>query len=254
MIAEELDKTNPRNILIIEDDPDSLRYLILIVEDVCTPGDKVYGCTNLEDAEKYMHEHCISLFLVDIMLENDAETKSGFEFVKKIRQEKEYAFTPVIFVTGLEEPRESAYKELHCYGYIQKPFLISEIQGLIKRSLAYPVKEKPKRLRLKKSGIYILLEQAKIVYIKAVRKHMYLQPYQQECMEFSYMPLADVLKDITDEKMLICEKGIAVNKRYVDYINLQERKIYLVENLGTINVTKMTLKDIIHSNTDIKTQ
>ena len=244
-----------KNILILEDELPSLNFMKAIVEEICTAEYKVYAYSNRQDACGFLKEHKVALFLVDIMLENEKSGKgSGYEFVKQIRKRKEYQFTPVIFITGMEEPREGAYKELHCYGYIQKPFSVFEVQQIIKQCLAFPIKEASKKLRLKKEGIYLLIEQSEVVYIKATRGRMYLKMKDGSQMKFSYMPLADVLKDITEEEMLLCGKGEAVNKRYVDYVNTKEKTIYLTENLGTMKLSKSYITSFIHSETDIKQQ
>ncbi len=244
-----------RNILIIEDELPSLNFMKTIVEEICTSEFKIHTCTNLQEAYEFMENHKVTLFLVDIMLENEKTGKdSGYEFVKAIRKKKEYQFVPVIFITGMEEPRERAYKELHCYGYIQKPFSVPMAQQLIKQCLSYPVKEQPQKLRLKKDGIILLIEQSDVVYIRTARGHMYLKLNDTSLTEFSYIPLTDVLKEFTEEEMLQCEKGMAVNCRYIDFIDLKARRIRLMKNLGSISISKTYLDSAIHSETDIKTQ
>lgn len=244
-----------KNILILEDEFPSLNFMKAVVEEICTNEYKVCAFSNRQEACDFMKAHKVSLFLVDIMLEDEKFGKdSGYEFVKQIREQKEYQFTPVIFVTGMEDPREGAYKELHCYGYIQKPFSVIEVQQMIKQCLSFPVKETSQKLRLKKDGIFLLLEQSEVVFIKATRGHMYLKVKDGNQIEFSYMPLADVLKDITEEEMLLCGKGEAVNKRYVDYVDTKARKIYLTEKLGTIKLSKSYITSVAHSITDVIAQ
>lgn len=247
--------TKTKNILIIEDELPSLNFMKAIVEEICTSEFKIHTCTNLREAYEFVENHKVILFLVDIMLENEKTGKeSGYEFVKFIREKEEYQFVPVIFITGMEEPRERAYKELHCYGYIQKPFSASTAQQLIKQCLLYPVKEQPQKLRLKKDGIILLIEQSEVVYIRSVRGHMYLKLNDANIAEFAYIPLADMLREFTEEEMLQCEKGMAVNSRYIDFIDMKEKSIHLIKNLGRINISKTYLNSVIHSETDIKTQ
>lgn len=247
--------TKTKNILIIEDELPSLNFMKAIVEEICTPEFKIHACTNLQEAYEFMENHRVILFLVDIMLENEKTGKeSGYEFVKIIREKVEYQFVPVIFITGMEEPRERAYKELHCYGYIQKPFSVSTVQQMIKQCLSYPAKEQAQKLRLKKDGIILLINQSDVVYIQSARGHMYLKLNDTSMAEFAYMPLADVLKEFTEEEMLLCEKGMAVNRRYIDFIDVKEKKIHLIKNFGNINISKTYLNLATHSETDVRTQ
>ena len=58
-----------KNILILEDEPAALRYLVKIVED-CSPLEYcVFGYTGLKEAYECMKHRTISLFMVDIMLD-----------------------------------------------------------------------------------------------------------------------------------------------------------------------------------------
>lgn len=244
-----------KNILIVEDETPSLNFMKAIVKEICTPEFRVYGCTNLEEAYEFLENHKVMLFLVDIMLgPRESTQNSGYEFVKNIRQKEEYQFTPVVFITGLEEPREDAYKELHCYGYIQKPFSVSEVQRMIKQCLEFPIKEHTHKLRLKKDGIFLLVEQSDVVYIKSTRGQMNVRLKDTGTIEFAYTPLGDMLKEFTEEKMLLCGKGLAVNQRYVDYVKLKEKRIYLTGDLGSINISKSHFATVIHSVADEKIQ
>ena len=247
--------TGTKNILIIEDEISSLNFMKKIVEEICTSDIQIQGCTSLQEAYEFLKNHKVMLFLVDIMLGKEESVKnSGYEFVKKIREKEEYQFVPVIFITGLEEPREGAYKELHCYGYIKKPFSVSEAQCLIKQCLAFPIKEQPHKLRLKKDGIILLIDQSDVVYIQSVRGRTSVKLKDADIMELTYMPLGDMLKEFTEEEMLLCKKGVAVNRRYVDYINLNEKRVYLTGELGKIKLGKTYITPMTHSIADIKPQ
>lgn len=73
------------------------------------------------------------MFVVDIVLDiampNDA---SGIKFARDMRNLQQYKFTPIIFLTSLHDPEIYAYRELHCYGYVEKPFDPKEVEILFK--------------------------------------------------------------------------------------------------------------------------
>ena len=116
MSGTEQGNTIVKNILILEDEPAALRYLVKIVED-CSPLEYcVFGYTGLKEAYECMKHRTISLFMVDIMLDQKECNREGYRFIEEIRKSEEYRHVPVIFVTGLEEPRAQAYKDLHRFG------------------------------------------------------------------------------------------------------------------------------------------
>ncbi|WP_229775528.1 response regulator [Anaerosalibacter bizertensis] len=63
------------------------------------------------------------MFLLDIQLKD----YSGFELAKEIRNIDNYKLTPIIFVTAIPTRELMAFKEIHCYDYIVKPFKEEEI-------------------------------------------------------------------------------------------------------------------------------
>lgn len=244
-----------KNILIIEDEVDSLERLVQAIREVCTSDYGVYGCTSLKAAKRYLQEHRCSLFLVDMVLKNEKfGAQSGYEFVEWLRSIQEYAYTPVICMAEDEKLREDAFKQLHCFGYVHKDADLSEIQYMVKQTFFYPAKEKSKKLCLKQAGVYIWLEQSQVVYLKADRNHVYVKRNQDKALELSYMPLSKLLKELPEEEMLLCSKGVAVNKRYVESIHKREQLLYLAGHGETIKLGRAFLKQIIQNHPDIRIQ
>lgn len=214
-------------ILILEDEPASLQFLLRIAGESCPLWCDVYGYDNLESAFRCMEQHEILLFIVDIRLTEDEHDRSGYEFVEKLRKSSKYRFTPVIFVTGLEEPRADAYKELHCMGYLQKPFDMEQISRMITMCLEFPKQDKPKKICIRQEGVYLFVEQEQIVYLRTSRKQLQILFRNGELQTYDYVPLRDILAQITSEKMILCGKGIAVNRKWIDHVRVRERELYL---------------------------
>lgn len=84
---------------------------------------KLYPTSRTEDAYQTALEKNIDVFLVDIVLKPEKlDDMSGMIFAESIRQVEKYRFTPIIFLTALCDPEMHAYKEIHCYGYLSKPY------------------------------------------------------------------------------------------------------------------------------------
>lgn len=234
-------------ILIIEDEPSSLQFLLRIVGESCPLWCDIYGYDNLESAYRCMEQHEITLFIVDIRLTGEENDRSGYEFVEKLRMRKEYRFTPVIFVTGLEEPRADAYKELHCMGYLQKPFEREQIRQMITMCLDFPKPDRPKKICIRQEGVYLFVEPDQIVYLKTNRKQLFILFSNGELQTYGYVPLKDILEQITSEKMILCGKGIAVNMKFIERVRIKERELYLKGVDEPVRISLNYIPHITHS-------
>ena len=247
-------ETEEKNILIIEDEAAALRYLIKIVED-CSPLEyHVFGYTNLREAFECMKHRKFSLFIADIMLNQNEHNREGYQFIEKIRASEEYRYIPVIFVTGLEEPRALAYKDLHCFGYIQKPYDRDEINQMVRKCLAYKKVEGKARFHLKKDGIHIFLDPDQIVYVRITGKNLSVKVHGKPLCQYGYLTMKEIMEQLKTEPMVPCGKGLLVNGRYMDHLNQIERKLYLKDDSEPLKLTRSGLKENIHSITDSLSQ
>lgn len=119
------------NILVLEDDCIQLKTLSAIIKQ---SGDmyQVYETTNTVEALKIAQQEMIDLFYIDINLKNE----SGLKFALEIRKIEGYRLTWIIFVTIYKEYMLSAFKKIHCYDYILKPYNKENIQIITKLLLS----------------------------------------------------------------------------------------------------------------------
>ena len=118
------------HILLLEDD---LQLSDTVTRFLERKGYKVYQAYDGMEAENRVFETHIDLLLLDVKVPHI----TGFEFLKKLRQEGKE--TPTIFITSLNsvEDVEKGFS-LGCDDYIRKPFALKEllvrIESLLKRS------------------------------------------------------------------------------------------------------------------------
>lgn len=119
------------NILVLEDDGIQLKTLSDIIKQ---SGEmyQVYETTSPYEAIKIAEQERIDLFYIDINLKSE----SGLNFALEIRKIEKYKLTWIIFVTIYKEYMLSAFKKIHCYDYILKPYNKENIQGITKRLLS----------------------------------------------------------------------------------------------------------------------
>lgn len=92
-----------KKILILEDNDAALIHIAGLINEIDNKLDiKMFN--NIRDAYLCAMENRIDLFIVDIILDikHPGDT-SGLKFIDNIRKIQYYEFTPVIFITSLED-------------------------------------------------------------------------------------------------------------------------------------------------------
>lgn len=128
------------SLLIIEDDQNIILSLSLALNNV---GFKIESASNGLEGWEMARSNKYDLILLDCNLPG----LTGFEIVKKLRNEK--IFTPIIILTVLEELNDKI--ELFNLGsddYITKPFAFTELLARIKALLRRPRTLKGEILRI----------------------------------------------------------------------------------------------------------
>lgn len=216
-----------KKVLILEDKEIHRRTLMKILEKVQEPL-QVYCAQTAAEAYQISMENNINLFLVDIIL--DTETRgdvSGLKFIDSLRKIPQYSFTPTIFITSLEDPRMYAYKHLHCYGYIEKPFNENVVKNLIEETLSFPTKEpKEEMVYFRNDGIVYSVNSEDIIYIEVSRKEVLIHTVKED-MKVSYMPVKQIMEKLPESSFVQCNRGCIVNKKHVEYVDSVSRYIKL---------------------------
>jgi len=118
------------NILVIEDDPLTLRSVIELLE---AEDFQVTGATDGEIALKIVAEKTFDLIVCDLLLPK----VNGYEFLSSIRKNVETANIPFIVLTGKNKRKDICLGlEIGVSDYITKPFLNQELIKSIQVQLA----------------------------------------------------------------------------------------------------------------------
>ena len=239
-----------KSVLIVEDHAKSLEMLVEIVNNLKMDL-TVYTATNVSEAYNIILENEIDLFILDIILNAlDSTDASGMKLANELREMKRYKFTPIIFVTSLEDPKLHAYSDVHCYYYIEKPYDAQVVSNVISDALAIPqVKQEKKSIYFRKEGILYKKDISEIIYIENTRAGQIVHYINGE-MRLSYKPIKSILKDLNSNNFIQCSRYAIINKDYIDTIDPINRYITLkVENepieIG-ITLKNRFMKDILN--------
>lgn len=214
-------------ILILEDNKRTLDALAKAASEVQTDI-QVYTAQTIDEAYAIAFSKRINLFLLDIILttEHPGDT-SGFQFAQNIRGHEKYKFTPIIFITSLEDQHHYAYSEIHSYSYLEKPFSMQRVKKLIEETLQFPGQIEDRReLYVRTDGILQQIKLEKVIFVES--QHHKLEIYMTDGMlEVPYYTIKWFLKEASNPAFFQCSRNTVVNRHYIDHIDVANRYICL---------------------------
>lgn len=212
----------------------------------CDSTSAIYCAEDSATAYKYAIEERIDLFLVDIVLDNEVKSDvSGIIFADKIRKIDRYRFVPLIFVTSLEDYEMNAFRNLHCYGYIEKPFDFKKMKDIIKEALTYPIKDSRSNryIYYRKDGILYSIDMEQIIYLEMVLRDVVIHMTDEE-IKIPYRTGSSMLHELNPEIFLQCNRNVIVNRQYVCYVDEINRYIKM-KNEKTLEIGRIFKKKFI---------
>lgn len=237
-------------ILILEDSRDSLRAITAMAERV-SKGVSVVPVNSLEEARAALNgaQQPFQAFLLDINLNpEDKEDTSGMTFAREVRAKKEYAFTPIVMITSLAGMELSAYRELHCYQYLVKPYDEADIEQLVGKLLflSHQGETRERFVMVKKDGVNYKLFCKDIICIRAVPRGVCFSLAKEE-MRVPYLTIKQLMEKLPEECFLQVHRMCVVNLDYIDCVDTVNGIINM-KNKDTVEIGvtyKNRLKNMI---------
>lgn len=214
-----------KTILVLEDNDNNREMLVKILLDLDMQID-IKETTNQKDALDLAMKCNVDLFLVDIILDSSIPGDvSGMTFAENIRMVQKYKYTPIIFVTALEDPGLHAYSDIHCYYYIEKPFDPIGASKVILEALEVPKKkEEPHNVFFRKEGILYKKNITDIVYIENSRSGQVIHCTNGD-LKLSYSPNKLLMDKLHSSKFLRCNRYNIINADYIEEVDTVNRYI-----------------------------
>lgn len=172
------------------------------------------------EALKLLKIESFDLFLIDIELLD----YSGIELAREIRDVTKYKMTPIVFITAIPTKELTAFKEIHCYDYIIKPFTKKEITDVIGDLLNFGIKKEEYITFQLKDFIYRLKEED-IIYLEAINRKIKVVTVNEE-IQLSNYTLQNILTELNDN-FIRCHKGYIINTKYIHNIDNTNKLIKL---------------------------
>lgn len=221
-----------KKILILEDNFKNAALIKqLLIE--CDNNLRVYLEKDINHAYSLIMQNRIHLFIIDIILDTSRPgDTSGIRFVQSLRNIARYRYTPVIFITALQDPEIYAYRELHCYGYIEKPFAVEQVKKLLKDALDYNmIDNNDYVLHFRKDGVLYPISCRDVVYAQSTNHEICF--YLANDTEFTahYKTCKQILEEAEYDDFIQCNRGTIVNRQYISNVDLSNSLITLNQNI-----------------------
>lgn len=224
------------HVLILEDERESMKALRQILAD-CSEDICVHAAVSYEEARELLNQDIrYGLFLLDVNLDGkNREDIGGILFAREIREQFRYTFTPVVMVTAIGALEMQAYRELHCYQYIMKPFLPEQVKEVVDKVLSKERQEEPPAIVVKRDGVNYQVKCTDIRYIEAIHRGVRLH-LKNENWDLPYVTMKQILAKIPDGMFLQCHRVYAVNRLEVEYYDMVNRIVKLKDCADTVEI------------------
>lgn len=170
-------------------------------------------------ALELLKSNSIDLFYIDIQLHNE----SGLKLAKYIRKIPGYDLTWIVFITSHVNYMFEAFKEVHCYDYVLKPYDKLIIHNMTQKLLSS--KSKSINEAEKRKYIFVDIDRAMarifvddIVFIEVFGKNCVIHTTMGQ-YEIKNMSLAKLLNMLPENCLIQSHRSYAVNMNYIRDIN-----------------------------------
>jgi two-component system sensor histidine kinase/response regulator len=122
-----MEPLNPPNILIVDDEPQNLEILEIILEDLDV---NFVRALSGQEALDLLGKHDIATVLMDVKMPG----MGGFEALRWMREVPEWALIPVIFITGNDNAQDNAIEgiETGAVDFLPKPLNHRMLRGKVR--------------------------------------------------------------------------------------------------------------------------
>ena len=241
-----------KKILIVEDKPEERESLKLLIERMCV-GVKVYTAAEEEKAYSIAMKYSINLFLVDVILHpcSDGGDQSGAVFAQTIRSVKKYWFTPIIFVTGLYDPKMNLLSSVQCFSIIEKPYDAKKLENTVQCALKYRTDDIQEKMYFYQSdGMLEAIPVKDIIFAKILDNQLNVTTVNGKFI-IPNKTCRTLLKEIDSESFVMCRKGTVVNINYIKRIDPVNRYIHLNNCDNVLEIGPVVKKEFMEKIKDM---
>ncbi|SNS83118.1 two component transcriptional regulator, LytTR family [Anaerovirgula multivorans] len=212
------------NILVVEDNQVERKNLVRLLKNVNNDV-RIYEADTGEEAIKILKEEVIGLFFLDIELPDT----TGLKIAEKIRAIPQYELTYMVFITTHVYYQLEAFKQYHCYDFIEKPYKkedVVEISDRLIRGITKDTnKEKVVGFEIKNCILKIALKD--ILFIESQGRNCIVYTKNSQ-YTIPNMSMKKALEKIEAPHFMQTHKSYIINLENVHLIEKNEKNSWIV--------------------------
>lgn len=221
------------SIILVEDDSmqrEILKKMLLSTFDFL----KIYEADSESSALDIIENNEVNMFIVDITLKES----SGLELAAKIRNIPRYEFKQIIFITTHVDYITQAFKKIHCYDYILKPYNTEEVQAMLNKLILNDVNnlnnkndisnEDKEIVITLKNGIYLGIKLNDILFIEVKGKNCEVNMINGIMYMVNNMRLKKLLQLIDCKYIIQSHRSFLVNVNYINSMEKLDSKLSII--------------------------
>ncbi len=212
-------------ILILEDEDTSRTALVKMLKNISAEI-TVDAAADLAKARLLLGSTVsFDLFFLDVNLTPGEEgDTSGIRFAEEIRSIRKYEFTPLVMITSVAGLEMEAYRRLHCYQYVVKPYIQSEVEEIVRKVLFHLHAGTRPSIMVKRNGVNYKIFCDEIMFCRAIPRGVCLQ-LKNEQIEVPYLSIHKLLEKLPEGMFFQCHRTFVVNRNAVKYYDLVNQVI-----------------------------
>lgn len=212
------------NVLIVEDVQEQRDALVKIIEKEYIDI-KVYSCKSIEEATEILELKEINLFLLDIKIIGG----NGMELAKEIRSNPKYGLTGIVFITTEDIYLIEAFKEIHCYDFLVKPYNIEDIRMIIdtfKNNIDRVYTGKYTKFKID-GCLSVKVFHNDIIFVQCEGRDATIHTTNGKVLIKRYS-LSNIIRLIGSSNIVQSHKSFAVNVKYIVKIEKIYNKLWFI--------------------------
>lgn len=225
-------------LLLIEDDIIQSNNLSTLIKGSYN-NIELLNAYSVEEALKVIREKNIDLFFIDINLPDG----SGIDLAKNIRAMEGYELKGIVFITSQGFQMIDAFKNIHCYDFLIKPYSEEDIKRIINVFMNETVKNNNNRkhsLICLENKITYKLYHDDIVFVEYIPRKCKIVTANNGII-YVKLSLGKLLSMIESNNILQCHKSFIVNTKYIKKIDKLYAKLWRIYFINSSEVADLSI-------------
>lgn len=224
-----------KQVLVVDSDDRQIQRIVSVLRETALQsgnGLDIYVANTLDDADEVIEETDIDVLILDTVYKGmDLKEYPGIKWAEKVREKSKYALLPIVFVSSMAQPREYAYQEINCLGFLLRQFKAEDLHKVLTKAMYHTTqRDRDKNVLVRAQGIIYPIQIKDILYVEVLHRVLYIYQTNGEVLEMPHKPLRDFQMEVDSKCLIQCSKSMLLNTLYVDKLDSKEGLVSLKQD------------------------